>query len=243
MASILKRPRPMAERTLRVLVSPTPLTFAERRSVLQVLELHGPIEFFKMAPGFHSNFVSVPETLSAAKKLVAASPLTYSVPVVRDDASMTTADLEEPISFDTHRPRLTQNGTASDPGSSQEEATKDFRLDIFPQTDYNHKDSVSKSRLCQPWTPVWETDRSLMATVLKQSLPQTMAAKGLAYWFFDVELHPRTDLKARRLQLQRALPSKMMKNNGQAEPQLNRPATEPSASCEGEPITPAAKPV
>jgi hypothetical protein len=35
-------------RTLRVLVTPTPITFAERRAILQVLEQHGPVEVFKM---------------------------------------------------------------------------------------------------------------------------------------------------------------------------------------------------
>ena len=37
-------------RGIRVLVYPTPITFAERRSVLQVLEQYGPIETFRMTP-------------------------------------------------------------------------------------------------------------------------------------------------------------------------------------------------
>lgn len=44
------RDRTLRERSIRVLVSPTPITFAERRSVLQVLEQYGPVEFFKMLP-------------------------------------------------------------------------------------------------------------------------------------------------------------------------------------------------
>lgn len=44
------RDRTLRERSIRVLVSPTPITFAERRSILQVLEQYGPVEFFKMLP-------------------------------------------------------------------------------------------------------------------------------------------------------------------------------------------------
>jgi len=40
----------MRERSIRVLVSPTPMTFAERRSVLQVLEQFGRVDVFRMAP-------------------------------------------------------------------------------------------------------------------------------------------------------------------------------------------------
>lgn len=42
--------RSMPQRSIRVLVSPTPITFAERRSVLQVLEQHGAVEVFRMTP-------------------------------------------------------------------------------------------------------------------------------------------------------------------------------------------------
>lgn len=44
------RDRVLGERSIRVLVTPTPITFAERRSVLQVLEQYGPVEFFRMTP-------------------------------------------------------------------------------------------------------------------------------------------------------------------------------------------------
>lgn len=44
------RDRALRERSIRVLVSPTPISFADRRSVLQVLEQYGPVEFFKMTP-------------------------------------------------------------------------------------------------------------------------------------------------------------------------------------------------
>ena len=42
--------RTWANRTLRVLVSPEPLSFADRRSVLQVLQRQGTIEAFRIDP-------------------------------------------------------------------------------------------------------------------------------------------------------------------------------------------------
>lgn len=37
----------LARRSIRVLISPTPSTFAERRSILQVLKQYGKIDVFK----------------------------------------------------------------------------------------------------------------------------------------------------------------------------------------------------
>ena len=38
----------MAERSVLIMVQPAPLNFAERRSILQVLQQEGQVEFFKM---------------------------------------------------------------------------------------------------------------------------------------------------------------------------------------------------
>lgn len=40
----------MYKRSIRVMVSPAPATFAERRSILQVLERYGPVDMFRMSP-------------------------------------------------------------------------------------------------------------------------------------------------------------------------------------------------
>lgn len=112
--------RAIAERSIRVLVSPTPITFAERRSVLQVLEQYGPIEVFRMTPvslspstsslviaiiqdsaflicvlkwqGYHGNFISVTKDLSTAKELLARSPLAYRMPAPRKPTDINIAD-------------------------------------------------------------------------------------------------------------------------------------------------------
>jgi hypothetical protein len=40
----------MAQRTLAISVYPSPTNFAERRSILQVLEQYGQVDFFKSLP-------------------------------------------------------------------------------------------------------------------------------------------------------------------------------------------------
>jgi hypothetical protein len=40
----------LGARSVRVLVRPSPITFSERRAVLEVLQNHGPIEMFRMTP-------------------------------------------------------------------------------------------------------------------------------------------------------------------------------------------------
>ncbi|KAM4063933.1 hypothetical protein HRG_007023 [Hirsutella rhossiliensis] len=206
-ASASQALRSMRERSIRVLVTPTPLTFAERRSVLQVLEQHGPVEVFKMTPGFNANFMSVTKHSATASRLVASSPLTYSIPVPRETTEVSLAGIDEPAPFDAHPP-LTSGAAASDRDSVPDSQYKEFKLNVFPEPDYQHRFAMAPSPLCQPWPPVYEQDRSFMAAVLKQSLPRTIAAKGLAHWFLDFN-KPAQSYKARRLQLKSWLPSKM----------------------------------
>ncbi|KAG5960176.1 hypothetical protein E4U58_004731 [Claviceps cyperi] len=108
--------RAIAERSIRVLVSPTPITFAERRSVLQVLEQYGPIEVFRMTPhplplviavvqdstflirvlkwqGYHGNFISITKDITTAEELLARSPLAYRMPAPRKPTDINIADL------------------------------------------------------------------------------------------------------------------------------------------------------
>lgn len=40
----------MMQRTLAISVYPSPTNFAERRSILQVLEQYGQVDFFKSLP-------------------------------------------------------------------------------------------------------------------------------------------------------------------------------------------------
>lgn len=47
---LCKSARPLWDRSLRILVHPIPLTFRERRAILQVLEDVGPVEVFRQDP-------------------------------------------------------------------------------------------------------------------------------------------------------------------------------------------------
>ncbi|RDA93646.1 hypothetical protein CP533_4849 [Ophiocordyceps camponoti-saundersi (nom. inval.)] len=169
----------MAERTIRVLVTPTPITFLERRAVLQVLERHGAIQMFRMTPNYQSNYISVTRERETAERLVRASPISYQLPA----------------------------SSSSSSSASTAEVTE-FHLEIFPQADYRHGKAMRTVAERHSWPPMWQKDHSLMATTLQQSLPPTIAARGLAHWFLPFYKAP-TVYKAWRLSLRKWLPSLM----------------------------------
>ncbi|KAG5983633.1 hypothetical protein E4U55_007621 [Claviceps digitariae] len=198
--------RPLAERSIRVLVSPAPITFAERRSVLQALEQYGPVEVFQMDK--HANFLSVTRETTTATRLIASSPIVYrmTAPPIKTDINI--ADLEEGDSsntFSSHKPRLSRvnsfreqsstnddDGAASGDGVSspygqhqEEEAVSQFQLDIYPHPSYVHEFAMSRSPLYHSWPTSYVRDKSLATSILKHSVPQTMASEGLAHWLLE----------------------------------------------------------
>ncbi|KAG8417997.1 hypothetical protein J3458_005443 [Metarhizium acridum] len=220
----IARRRSIPERSIRVLVSPTPVTFAERRSVLQVLEQYGPVEVFKMTPGYHANFISVTKEAATASKLVEYSPLTYRIPVNEINADVCTADLDESEglnSLKTNQPSMTTAPDQPPPlvtehvftshAASSRQQQRQFTLEIFPAPDYKHKFAMTGSPLHQSWPEAYRNDKSFLAATLKQSLPQTMPSKGLAHWLFDVGGNnaSESERKAERLQLKGWMPSRM----------------------------------
>ncbi|KFG83784.1 hypothetical protein MANI_009407 [Metarhizium anisopliae] len=218
------RRRSIPERSIRVLVSPAPVTFAERRSVLQVLEQYGSVEVFKMTPGYHANFISVTKEAATASKLVEYSPLTYHIPVNQMNTDVCIADLDDSESFNSLKsnwpsmaaapdqppPLVTKHVFTSHAASSHQEQ-RQFTLEIFPAPDYMHKFAMTGSPLHHSWPEAYRKDKSFLAATLKQSLPQTMASKGLAHWLFDVGSNnaSESERKAERLQLKGWMPSKM----------------------------------
>ncbi|KHN99394.1 uncharacterized protein MAM_03092 [Metarhizium album ARSEF 1941] len=203
----IARRRSLPERSIRVLVSPTPVTFAERRSVLQVLEQYGPVEVFKMTPGYHANFVSVTKEIATASRLVEYSPLTYDVPENHINTDVCVADLDDSESgngLKSNQPCMT-TAPGHPPGKRQ------FTLEIFPAPTYRHHFAMAGSPLYQSWPAAYREDKSFLAATLKQSLPQTMCSSGLAHWLFDVGSNnaSKSGRKAERLQLKRWVPGKM----------------------------------
>ncbi|GAO16343.1 hypothetical protein UVI_02049960 [Ustilaginoidea virens] len=196
-----------------------PLTFAERRSVLQVLEQYGPIETFKMAPDLYANFVSVTQKAATASQLVASSPLVYHIPIPRIDTNVLLADLEDTQGirrFDRQQPSVTtppaesaatERAFSSPDESAPPQGQKQFKLHIYPAPDYSHKFAMSNSPLQESWPGAYLKDKSFMAAALKQSLPRNMPSKGLAHWL--VNMGNNYSCKSDRLQLKSWLPSKM----------------------------------
>lgn len=129
--------------------------------------------------------MTVTKSAASASRLVASSPLCYNLQP-SPDATELSLD-----AVDTHPPW----------------PEKEFKLEVFPEPDYQHR-FASPSPLSRPWPAVYEQDRSFMATTLKQSLPRTIAGRGLAHWFLGLDRVPQSP-HAQRLQLRSWLPSKM----------------------------------
>ncbi|PHH62347.1 hypothetical protein CDD81_7209 [Ophiocordyceps australis] len=191
-----------ATRSLSILVTPTPLTLTERRSVLQVLEQHGRVDFFKLAPGYQSSFLCITRDETTAKVLVHKSPLTYSISL----PSHQTADLYVADVLHPGRPKEHGDQEAERDDSADKHS---FRLEIFPAPDYAHEYAMAGSPLHHSWPKEYAKQRTRTASLLSRSLPQTTAAQGLQHWFFEKGIVPRPNPKMQRLRLKSWLPSKM----------------------------------
>ncbi|KAM0458990.1 hypothetical protein ACHAPV_004561 [Trichoderma viride] len=221
------RDRMLRERSIRVLVSPTPITFAERRSILQVLEQYGPVEFFKMLPNpianlksHYSQYVSITKEPTTAERLVASSPLTYKItePTRKAVEDIYVADLDESEGFSTLQPTVTGEQTDSvssrsdGPTEDPKQGQKEFKIHIYPAPDYNHRFAMAGSPLHIPWPDAYEQEQSFIATTLKQSLPNSIASIGLTHWLVsDGSGALRMERKVKRKRIREWLPSKMKK--------------------------------
>ncbi|KAG5919389.1 hypothetical protein E4U42_006533 [Claviceps africana] len=234
--------RRITPRSIRVLVSPVPVTFAERRSVLQVLEQYGPVEVFQMAPGQHANFISVTKEEATAKKLVDSSPLVYRMPPPLkqtdiDVADLVVGDISNAFNTESTRPSVLdasqeQSATNDDDKAAlgdgftsafeqqqnQQQQAAQFKLDIFPEPNYHHEFAMSRSPLHYSWPTTYDRDQSFATSILKHSLPQTIASEGLAHWLLEpgcCNPNKITHGKYEREQLRYWLPTKMTKSDAE----------------------------
>ncbi|KAH6609577.1 hypothetical protein Trco_002923 [Trichoderma cornu-damae] len=176
-----------------------------------------------MSPGRYSHFVSITKESTTAERLVASSPLTYKIaePARSAVEDIYVADLDEPESFSAIRPTVTgEQASIAGPrdherGQGREEGPRqgqrEFKLDIFPAPEYNHRFAMSGSPLHSSWPEACEQDQSFMAATLKESLPKNIASKGLVHWLVSLGGAMRMERKAKRLRLKRWLPSNMKK--------------------------------
>ena len=70
---------------------------------------------------------------------------------------------------------------------------------------------MSRSTLAQAWPSSYSRDKSFLSTTLKQSLPPSVAANGLAHWLVNFDDAPNASAKTSRLVSKSWLPSVMAK--------------------------------
>ncbi|KAH7255637.1 uncharacterized protein BKA55DRAFT_592890 [Fusarium redolens] len=187
----------IGKRSIRLYVSPAPVNFAERRSVLRALEQYGPVEFFKLMPGQGSAFISLMKESEAAAKAVCSSPINITVPSSCKEPKST-------VKVDGLKPRFEKQPSRP----SNPEDTK-FVIEVTESPAYNHKGS-SSSFLARVWPDFVTGNRTLASTTLRQSLPNSIAAKGLSHW--DVDFGKETTMDSRkvdRVQTRNWIPTKI----------------------------------
>jgi hypothetical protein len=74
---------------------------------------------------------------------------------------------------------------------------KHFTLEIFPAQDYNHEKTFSRVPEHGPWPASYTSKTSFMAAILEETLPNDVAAKGLARWD-NHALDPESEKPAHR---------------------------------------------
>ncbi|KAF5559170.1 uncharacterized protein FTJAE_11760 [Fusarium tjaetaba] len=187
----------IGKRSIRLFVSPAPVNFAERRSVLRALEQYGPVEFFKLMPGQGSAFISLMKESEAATKAVSSSPVNITVP----------SSCKEPrsvVKVDGLKPRFEKQ-----PSQSFRSEDNKFVIEITESPAYNHKGS-SSSFLASVWPDFVTKNKTLASETLQQSLPNSIAARGLSHWAVDFGHEPAMDSrKIDRLETRNWIPTKI----------------------------------
>lgn len=205
-------------RTLRILVQPTPITFAERRSVLQVLQQKGDIEVFRQERSSKSNFIAVTRTEETASRLLEQEAVSYNVSVPSSMPDITFKDLANPNNVDGTKGHIHQ-GQAQQELDDEGRVHKNFTVRFSgnfsgpgwsaPSGLYYHSGIFNGSPLHGAWPESYTRDETMMSSILKESLPPNMTAKGFARWDYDLEDRGVVSKKAERLEQTACLPSRM----------------------------------
>ncbi|KAJ4313975.1 hypothetical protein N0V84_009153 [Fusarium piperis] len=195
-----------AVRSIAIAVSPPPATLAERRSILQLLEKHGPVEYFRAIPGKEAKFVSLMRDAAAVTKVTASSPHTV---IVKTPNKSTTPGIERRKAgvggFGTLLNVI--EGRHSFKQEEQEDVEREFTVEVSPSPNYRHHSSASPT-LSKPWPDFIQMQRSFISNTLYQSLPDTLATVGLKQWAPDFGAQPSKNPRAsNRLALRNWTPS------------------------------------
>lgn len=185
-------------------------------------------------------FISVMRDDDSTTRLVSLSPLRYVVSVPRtkqvgirdllgpDKFSNTSpsAALKVPAT-DTSKPSQTNEGEVSDA------VEKEFTMNASLNPRYRHQMTGDGLNLQMSWPEFYDENNSFATQILKQSLPDTLAAKGLAHWNVDLgQKWSDTADKARadeRIQLSKWIPGKL---KSRKEPTVTKPDGEAAVPSE-----------
>ncbi|RSL38649.1 hypothetical protein CEP53_014697 [Fusarium sp. AF-6] len=196
-----------AARSISIAVSPPPVTLAERRSILQLLEKHGPVEYFRAIPNKDASFVSLMRDAATVTKVTASSP--HTVIVKTPTKSTTPANEKRKASaggFGTLLNVIESRHTFKQ--ENQEDAEREFTVEVSPSPDYRHHQSAWTT-LSKPWPDFIKQQKSFISETLNQSLPDSLATTGLKQWAPDFGAQPsRNADAAARFALKNSIPSK-----------------------------------
>ncbi|KAM3441420.1 hypothetical protein MY4824_001544 [Beauveria thailandica] len=215
----------LASRSIRIMISPTPSTFAERRSILQVLKKYGHVDTFRRENLQANRYISVTGNEDTATTLTRLSPIACRISLPRIEPAQRARQLQslqelaaQPvIEFQTQTTRMNEGEEqqppppvvdAEKPGVEFE--TREFVLTIGFARDYDHGNAATKATEHAAWPKGWATDRSFAATALGAVLPDTLLRKGLCHWLVrPAPADAARDGMQQRLERKQTMPGQM----------------------------------
>ena len=156
---------------------------------------------------------------ATAAELVARSPLTYELSVPQHVATSITREnqsKDNPHGVTAATSQASESAAPTSHTGVPEGGQRQFQLHVFPADEHNHAvAAVANTPYHRSWPPDFRDHRSIMKTTLKQSLPQNLAADGLAHWLLDFE-DRRQGSKKYRLEKKGWMPGLWRQKKGEA---------------------------
>ncbi|ATY66126.1 hypothetical protein A9K55_001334 [Cordyceps militaris] len=213
----------LANRSLRIMISPAPATFAERRSILQVLQKYGPVDIFRRENQEAHRYISVTRNEDTAKALAHLSPIACRISLPRIEPAKRARQLQSlaappahpRIEFQTQAnradsARAEEPETEQQPGASDGETTREFVLTIGPARDFDHGKAATRATEHARWPEGYEADQSFAVLALRDTLPDTLQKKGLCYWHVrPAPADAPRDTMRQRLERKQLMPGQM----------------------------------
>ncbi|KAJ4265628.1 hypothetical protein NW762_004922 [Fusarium torreyae] len=162
----IARAKYFQKRSVFVKVLPAPINFAERRSILRVLEKHGQVEYFRHLPTQPGVFISLMKEKEVAQKLVNSSPIQSAIPASDSEPS-------HPTRMDRTTAQINKHMAN----------TREFTITAEAAPKYKHQNA--RSNIARVWPNFIKTGNEFPSETLRQSLPSSIAAEGLRYWGLD----------------------------------------------------------